>query len=480
MYRSIAYGGVVVVVVAAALSGLGVSSAGTSGAAEATPGAQLWVQRYNGPGNNDDTPLSVAVSPAGDRVFVTGFSTGVTGSPAYATVAYDTATGVQLWLKRYNGPGNGYDTAASVAVSPTGTRVFVTGTSDGAASGGDYATVAYNAATGAQVWVKRYNGPGNGYDTAASVAVSPAGTRVFVTGTSDGAASGGDYATVAYNATTGTQVWVKRYNGPGNAGDEARSVAVSPTGGTVFVTGSSVGSSGKGNYATVAYSAVTGARLWVQRYHVVGHAGDTARSVAVSPAGDKVFVTGDSVLTTPLDDFGQYATVAYNAITGTQLWAKLYKKGLGIYGGHAVAVAVAPAGDRVFVTGSSSEAASTFSDYATVAYNTATGARLWVKRYGSVNTDQTAHSMAVSPTAGTVFVTGYSYDNASRHPDYATVAYNPVTGAQLWAHRYNGPASSQDIANAIAVSPTGNRVFVTGDSMGATSVTDYATVAYRG
>ena len=80
-------------------------------------------------------------------------------------------------MARYSGPGNGDDQAFSVAVSPGGTRVFVTGTSQGATSHYDSATVAYSAATGTRLWARRYNGPGNGDDHAYSVAVSPDGAR---------------------------------------------------------------------------------------------------------------------------------------------------------------------------------------------------------------------------------------------------------------------------------------------------------------
>jgi hypothetical protein len=120
--------------------------------------------------------------------------------------------------------------------------------------GEGFATVAYNAATGATLWAKRYNGPGNGDDAASSLAVSPSGKAVYVTGSSTSATPGTDYATVAYNAATGAAQWVRRYNGPANSTDAAWAMAVSPSTGAVFVTGISYGSNGNGDYLTVAYS----------------------------------------------------------------------------------------------------------------------------------------------------------------------------------------------------------------------------------
>ena len=188
-------------------------------------------------------------------MFVTGDSQGARSHQDYATVAYGAATGTRLWVQRYNGPGNGDDHASSVAVSPGGARVFVTGDSQGARSHQDYATVAYGAATGTRLWVQRYNGPGNGDDHASSVAVSPGGARVFVTGDSQGVGSAfaADYATVAYSVATGTRLWVQRYNGPDNSYDVATSLAVSPGGTRVFVTGISLGRATGFDYATVAY-----------------------------------------------------------------------------------------------------------------------------------------------------------------------------------------------------------------------------------
>jgi hypothetical protein len=74
---------------------------------------------------------------------------------------------------------------------------------------------------------------------------------VFVTGYSAGSA-GLDYATVAYDAPTGPRLWVKRYNSPANRDDLATTLGVSPGGTMVFVTGLSRGLFHY-HYATVAY-----------------------------------------------------------------------------------------------------------------------------------------------------------------------------------------------------------------------------------
>jgi hypothetical protein len=471
---------------AALLAGLGAAapaaaSAGRGhGAARvgraAVPGSRLWVSRYNGPAGSDNSASSVAVSPGAGTVFVTGTSRVAPARSDYATAAYDAATGAQRRASRYSGPPGHADSASSVAVSPDGATVFVTGASragpTGATSGLDYATVAYDAATGAQRWASRYNGPANGDDGANSVAVSQDGATVFVTGTSQGATSSSDYATVAYDAATGAQRWARRYNGPQNKDDFAVAVAAGPGGHSVFVTGTSTGTASGLDYVTLAYNAATGARRWASRYNAPANRVDLASSLAVSPGGATVFVIGSSRGATSGFD---YATVAYNAATGARRWASRYN-GPRHADDFAVSVAAGPGGRSVFVTGRSPGATSSL-DYATVAYNAATGAPRWARRYnGPASGADCASSLAVSPGGNAVFVTGTSSArNLGCLPprDYATVAYSAATGARLWASRYTGPAGDSD-ASALAVSPHGTKVFVTG-----TSQDDYATVAYQ-
>src|SRR5204863_8159104 len=129
----------------------------------------------------------------------------------------------------------------------------------------DCATVAYGAATGAERWVSRYNGPQSNQDSAYALGVSPDGSTVFVTGASENPGKTiDDYATLAYDAATGARRWLSRYQAP--SGDEAFALRVSPTGSMVFVTGQSYDPRFEYRWATVAYDAADGTQVWVSRY----------------------------------------------------------------------------------------------------------------------------------------------------------------------------------------------------------------------
>ena len=88
---------------------------------------------------------SLAVSPGGRKLFATGDDFRVNLPSDLGTLAYDAATGAKLWARSKNGPGDGEDGGIAITVHPDGSRVFVTGKSDGGATGLDYLTIAYAA-----------------------------------------------------------------------------------------------------------------------------------------------------------------------------------------------------------------------------------------------------------------------------------------------------------------------------------------------
>ena len=111
------------------------------------------------------------------------------------------------WVARYNGPANKFDGTRAMVIDAAG-NVYVSGPSEGKKGNVDYATIKYNSA-GVQQWVARYNGTGNGEDWPYAIAVDASG-NVYVTGRSLGIGTNLDYATIKYN-NTGIQQWAVRY-----------------------------------------------------------------------------------------------------------------------------------------------------------------------------------------------------------------------------------------------------------------------------
>jgi uncharacterized delta-60 repeat protein len=262
-------------------------------------GVQQWVQRYNGPGNDNDEASAIAVDNSGN-VYVTGYSPAYGTDYDYATIKYNSA-GVQQWVARYNGPLNYTDYANAIAIDNLG-NIYVTGYSYGSGTDRDYATIKYNSA-GAEQWVQRYNGPGTLADWAEAIVVDGSG-NIYVTGGSRGSGTSLDYATIKYNST-GVQQWVQRYNGPGNDYDYASAIAVDNNG-NVYITGASPGSDNISNCATIKYNS-QGVQQWVQRYNGPGNGDDWGQAIAVDEQSN-VYVTSTSYGSGTMSD---YATIKY-------------------------------------------------------------------------------------------------------------------------------------------------------------------------
>jgi uncharacterized delta-60 repeat protein len=313
-------------------------------------------------------------------------------------------------------------------------------------------------------WVARYNGPGNYTDEAVAIAVDGSG-NVYVTGESSSQGGPMDYATIKYNSA-GEEQWVVRYNGPGNGDDRANAIAIDASG-NVYVTGESLGEGTGIDYATIKYNSA-GQQQWVARYDGPASSDDYATAIAIDGSGN-VYVTGTSSIDAA-SNF-DYLTVKYNS-AGEEQWVASYN-GPGNALNFPYAIAVDSSGN-VYVTGESYGLESA-SDYATIKYNS-TGQEQWVARYnGPANYNDAARAIALDASAN-VYVTGYSFGVGDVGNDYATIKYNPA-GQQEWVARYNGPASLDDYATAIAVDSSGN-VYVTGGSAEVDYASGYATIKY--
>jgi uncharacterized delta-60 repeat protein len=375
-------------------------------------------------------------------------------TPAYAQSAVRAD-----WVRNYSsGSDPEFAFAYATAVDGSG-NVYVTGSSYASNGLPDYATVKYNP-SGETLWVQRYNGPADDWDAATELALDPAG-NVYVTGHSFGP-DDFDYVTVKYSAA-GEQQWAARYDGPANGDDWPNALAVDASG-NVYVTGYSAGSGTSHDYATLKYGP-SGTQEWVARYNGPGNTRDRARALGVDGSGN-VYVTGDSGEGS--ENRSDYVTVKYNS-SGAQQWAARYENSYD----YATDLALDPTGN-VYVTGYS-YGFGTYYDYATIKYSPA-GQQGWVARYHGGVGDDLAYDLTTD-AAGNIYVTGETVGSGTGS-EFGTVKYNSA-GSQQWVARYNGPEPyASDVGSAVAVDASGN-VYVTGESAGSGTGTDYATIRYN-
>lgn len=428
--------------------------------------ARVWVARYDGPGHYYDSPSSIAVD-GGGNIYVTGGSCRDSISGDATTIKYNSGSGDTIWVRRYI--YHGKDRAQAITVDDLG-NIYITGKSYDSTTYNDYLTIKYNS-SGDTMWVRRYNGPGNGSDEAAAIAVDDLG-YVYVTGSSYNTGTSSDYATIKYNIT-GDTVWVRRYNGAGNSGDEARGIVVDKKG-NVYVSGRDWDSATGYDYATVKYDS-SGQQQWVRTYDGLSRtkkrAGffpaintDEINAMAIDSNGN-VYVTGYS-----MGNWDIAATTIKYDTWGTEKWVKRYN-GSGGSWDEAFAITVDNLGN-VYITGGCEN--SNY-DYFIVKYDSM-GTKLWDRSYnGPGNADESANAIAVDED-GNVYVAGTDCSTSTGGYDYATIKYNS-SGDTMWIRRYDGLAHGADWLSAMAIDEN-NDIYVTGTSDDSINKTDFVTIKY--
>jgi hypothetical protein len=313
------------------------------------------------------------------------------------------------------------------------------------------------------VWVHRWTSPGDESDWAYAIAADDSG-YTYVTGKAE--VNGGDCAVIKYSPD-GDTAWVRIYPNTGSATERASSIAIGSSG-NIYLTGYTM-SSGSGDYLTIKYRP-NGDLAWTQTYNGISSQYDFANWVAVDDQ-ENVYVTGYS---RGLSYQFDIATVKYDS-SGNQLWVARFD-GSGNYNdeGHKV---IATNDGYVYVTGYVNPFSSgTRRDYVTIKYDAATGDTAWWRTYnGTADSLDEARDVEVD-VLGNVYVTGSSRTVGTLN-DIVTIKYDSL-GNEKWTAQYNNPdTSGNDGGYGLVIDDAGN-VYVTGQSQGLGTGTDFVTIKY--
>ncbi|MCI0447144.1 hypothetical protein L0152_28550, partial [bacterium] len=252
-------------------------------------GERFLILKYDSSGNllwrarstMGEAAIRVATDAAGN-IYAIGHTL---GTKDFVTVKFD-PSGIQQWLKTYNGPNNFNDEASSLDVTPSGS-VVVTGRSTGGVTSYDFATIVYET-DGSTRWIQRYNSPGNGSDQPSDVVFGP--NEVVYVGGFESTADYTDFSLVKY-ANDGTLLWNRTYNGPPDKSDGIKRIKLDSAG-NIIVTGYEQQSNFYSDFATIKYDA-NGNQLWIQHLNLVENNDDIPWNMAIG-LSDAIYVAGES------------------------------------------------------------------------------------------------------------------------------------------------------------------------------------------
>ena len=323
--------------------------------------------------------------------------------------------------------------SARVASDPSGNVAVVSGP----AVGRDLAVTSYTP-DGALRW-RRTSSPSIGTFTGDWVA----------------AASNGDVVAVGHNVTSGGSpiaITLVRYASDGALRWRVDLARTAPAVGRLLVDSAgnaylAFNSAGDGQDIQLHKYSPAGALLWSQVLATGFMANDVATSLALSPDETDVVLTGNIV------GGATWITATYNAATGARRWLVTAAEGI-------TTRDVVVDSTRVYVTGQGATGAGTpaLAYWLTVvAYDRATGARLWRRDTKPADAGSAAGlRMALAPD-GSVAVTGHA---ARGFLDWYTVVLEK-SGTVRWQAVRDGGLNTDEIPRAVLALADGT-VVVTG------------------
>jgi len=308
-----------------------------------------WEYRYNGQTNDWGEAYSLVYGADGN-IYIAGYTAGI-GTYSDFTVISLTSTGAQRWVYRYNGPGNGSDGAYSLVYGADG-NIYIAGSSTGIGTYSDFTVISLTSA-GTQRWVYRH--PGSVYDYANSLVYGADG-NIYIAGSSFGSGTG-DFTVISLTST-GTERWVYGVNGPGNGANSL----VYGSDGNIYIAGTSTGIAG--DFMVISLTS-TGTERWVYQYNGPGNGSDGAFSLVYGADGN-IYIAGYSAGIGTYSDF----TVISLTSTGTYKWA--YRTNGPGNGGDGAYSLVYGSDGNIYTAGSST-GNGTGTDFTVISLNPAIG-----------------------------------------------------------------------------------------------------------
>ena len=417
-----------------------------------------WEARYNNIGNIDQAE-DYELDASGNS-YVTGSSYNGTDYDV-VTVKYDN-NGNQVWVNTYG--GSGLDQASALTIDNNG-DIIVTGATFISGSDWDIFVIKINGSTGTQIWNYTYTGS-NLYDIGNDVAVN-SNNEIYIAGNYNFSATDLDYIIMRFSSA-GTLMSFD--TGGGGNSDEGLFVRIDASN-NVYLGGTREFSSGSTyfDFRIMKFPANVGAGPTWTSYGDSGFGGIDKPNDMTLDASGNIYIGGQGFTnTTEKDD---YLLFKFNN-SGTMQWRKLYSGSDG--NNDKINALTVDASGNCYVTGKV-KSVGTAEDFMTIKYNSI-GDTVWTKLYttNGLGLDE-GTDIILSQISG-VYVTGFSYKNATNN-DYYTLKYNTSNGNEIWATRFDGPASNSDKAGFMAVD-AGDNIYVSGTSNGGSTNLDYSTIKY--